>query len=268
MIENEESDTRKENLKIKLQRFMESGPNLKTRSMNRLNNIIEKIDKILLNASTSKSPDDLEAAFGATQNQNMALITMNPNLERSRRKSKAIIYQNSNDISNSTPTDEGFEMQTFTRERKYWKERSRSAKPSSSPKRRIEEDFTKTFSDSAVICRGRGLIYSENLSELNSGDNPRKSILNGVQNVQRKDQSSSSSGSVVMHQYSYNDQKRSETPDSDGTYVVEKSDLEKNQDANPREIFGSGSSARSNVTFTIVSEVPAPKPRKKKLLVQ
>ena len=257
LIETEDDDCRKENLKMKLQRFMESGPNLKTRSMNRLNNIIEKIDKILLNASSSKSPD-LEA-LGPIEDTNMTLVTTNPRLGRAKRKSKPVFYRNQSDnVLASTPNDEGLEMQTFTREIKPRKERARSAKSFRSH-RKMEEELLKTFSDSAVICRGREILYTENFDEFNLTDNLKKSDLENVHKDQRKIQSSSSSGSVVMHQYGYPKEKRPETPDSDGTYVVEKSDLEKNEDLQNGVIFGSGGSVRSNVTFTVVSEVGFPK---------
>lgn len=229
--------------------------------MHKLNTIIEKIDKILLNASSSKSPVDLEASV-PTHDTNMTLVTTNPKLERGKRKSKAVTYRNQSDnVLNST--HEGIEMQNFAQERKPWKVRARSAKSSRSP-RKMEEELLKTFSDSAVICRGKELLHTEDPDEINLADNFIQSGLRNVYEDQRKNQSSSSSGSVVLHQYGYPDEKRPETPDSDGTYVVERSDLEKNQDLPFGKIFGSGSSDRSNVTFTVVSEVPVPKSRKKK----
>ncbi|XP_033209980.1 jouberin-like isoform X2 [Belonocnema kinseyi] len=260
LIENEDDDNRKENLKMKLQRFMESGPSLKTRSMHKLNTIIEKIDKILLNTSSSKSPIDLEASV-PTQDKNMTLVTTNPKLDRGKRKSKAVTYRNQSENALNS-NQEGIEMQTFAQERKPWKVRARSAKSSRSP-RKMEEELLKTFSDSAVICRGKELLHTEDLDKINLADDMIKSSLRSVYEDKRKNQSSSSSGSVVLHQYGYPDEKRPETPDSDGTYVVEKSDLEKNQDLPSGKIFGSGSSDRSNVTFTVVSEVPVPKSRKK-----
>lgn len=250
------------NLKMKLQRFMESGPSLKTRSMNRLNNIIEKIDKILLNASSAKSPVDLEVAV-TSHDQNMTLITTNPKLERGKRNSKATIFkENSDDTLNSTNTEEAIEMQTFSRERKPWTERSKSAKVLRSP-RKMEEELLKTFSDSAVICKEKK-SQKKHKDEYNYFENLNKTEMISIYENQRKQLNSSSSGSVVIHQYGLPGKERPESPDSDGTYVVEKGDLEKNEDFHTGEISGSGSSIQSNVTFTVVSEISASKPRKKK----
>lgn len=266
LIENEDVEYRKVNLKMKLQRFMESGPSLKTRSMNRLNNIIEKIDRILLNASSAKSPVDLELAV-TNNEQNLSLVTTNPKLEREKRNSKSTIFKdNSDDTIHSTLTDEAIEMQTFPKERKPWTERSKSAKALRSP-RRMEEELLKTFSDSAVICREKKSLkkHRDEDEEVNYFENFNKTEMIQIYENQRKNLNSSSSGSVVIHQYGFPGKERPESPDSDGTYVVEKGDLEKNTDIQFEQVFGSGSSIKSNVTFTVVSEIADSKPRKKKI---
>ncbi|XP_051166559.1 uncharacterized protein LOC127284888 [Leptopilina boulardi] len=248
---------------MKLQRFMESGPSLKTRSMNRLNNIIEKIDKILLNASSAKSPVDLELAV---TDQNLSLVTTNPKYERDKKNLKpAEIFKDSDDTLNSTFTDEAIEMQIIAREKKPWTERSKSAKALRSP-RRMEEELLKTFSDSAVICREKKFQKKHREEDVvNYFENFNKTEMISIYENQRKNLTSGSSGSVIIHQYGFPDkEQRPESPDSDGTYVVEKGDLEKNDDFH----FGSGSSIKSNVTFTVVSEIASSKPRKKKSQVQ
>ncbi|XP_058792514.1 uncharacterized protein LOC131664986 [Phymastichus coffea] len=232
--EFKDEDEARKNLRGKLQRFMESGPNLKVKSLTRLNGIIEKIDRILMYATSQKSQDlDVESARNS-------VFTVEEKHPRSRM--------------------EMFELQELPVEnvqkkrKKKHRQRSRSARNALSPTPN-DFEFSKAFSDSAAFTR-KVSKFSDDSSTSN------RSVVRGNFTAERLDlkdigYNDTESGfkdsldTIVDGKEEYPSEEVLEDVESlksDDTYIVKKS---------------SDGSDRSNATFIIESELPVPMSRKK-----
>ncbi|XP_035728336.1 jouberin-like [Vespa mandarinia] len=266
-----------ESAKLKLRRLKETEEQLKSRSTSRLYNIIEKIDRILSN--TSRSSNDLESGQNFLFNdqdrdRNKSSTSFNQDDKKKEKiKSKKLsTLKNSNTdrsssyIESSSMSYDGKEMielKTFhvlkENDSDLNGRRTKSAKDSRRSKI-LQENTPKTFSDGATNSR-RNRVFRKEMSDDRIG--PLDFAI--TQEVQELKITSSSS------------------PESAGTYIVEKAEFEQNKDlnsvktsANERSISNSeknfvkmlesDSSLPSNATFTIENEIPISKPRKNKFI--
>lgn len=277
--------------RLKLRRLNETEETLKSRSANRLYNIIEKIDRILSNAS--RSSGDVECgknfAFDPETGRSKVLTRHNDDGEgggrANRRRNKAPSHMGAESHPNSyfgsstggSGHHEAFELKTLENMKTGdWnaKRRSRSAKEMRR-KDGYDDDLSKTFSDSAANCRKTRVHgdLARNVSpEIVESSFILRPNVNGsnVANFREND---------IFSNY------HSNSSGSAGTYVVGKgvdgnsdegsikllgnedlirSDTEGHSDVAKRS--GSESSVLSNATFTIENELPVPKPRRKKNL--
>ncbi|XP_076663658.1 uncharacterized protein LOC143366443 [Andrena cerasifolii] len=277
--------------RLKLRRLNETEETLKSRSANRLYNIIEKIDRILSNAS--RSSGDVESgknfAFDSETSRSKVLTRHDDDGEGggrvNRRRNKAQSHVGAESHPNSyfgsstggSGHREAFELKTLENMKAGdWnaKRRSRSAKEMRR-KGGYDDDLSKTFSDSAANCR-RAKVHDDlarNVSpEIAESSFILRPNVNGsnVANFREND---------LFCNY------HSNSSDSVGTYVVEKG-VDGNSDEGSIKLLGnedltrsdteghsdvakrseSESSVLSNATFTIENELPVPKPRRKKNL--
>ncbi|XP_023246722.1 jouberin-like [Copidosoma floridanum] len=233
VVGDDEAEERK-NLKGKLQKFIESGPNLKSRSLTRLNGIIEKIDRILMYATSQKSPPppgqqhlvDLESASAVGQRNREAfeLREMKERRGDSKRRQRSTSARN---VTCGSPT--------VHRETEFSKALSDSAAFNRKVSKFWSEESTSN-STNRSLSGGRGRVAVERL-DLEMGAGRRDSLDTIVDG--REDFPSEEVLDV-------------ESLKSDDTYVVSKD--------------GDNNSGRSNATFVIESEMPpVPKPRTKRL---
>ncbi|XP_014609981.1 PREDICTED: jouberin-like [Polistes canadensis] len=267
IFQDEANERRYESAKLKLQRLKETEEQLKSRSTSRLYNIIEKIDRILSN--TSRSSNDLESGRSCLfKNQDIyndrkklskKLSSMKDNIENDRSSS----YNESSSLSYDDK--EKIELKTFHVLKENYSDldidgrRSKSAKDSRRNKI-VQENTPKAFSDGAQSSR-RGQVFCKEISD------DRFDSLN----------------SVIKQEVHESKIISSTSPESAGTYIVEKAEFEQNHDlnsmktsANERSLndsektfvkmLESDSSLPSNATFTIENEIPIPKPRRNKFV--
>lgn len=216
-------------LVLKLQKFIETIPVPQFGNSTKMNNIIEKIDRILSNASSSRDADDLESA--------RVVESLRLDLR-----------------SNSDFSGETIRMKDMPSRRK---KRPKSAKNNSSCYSKKFEQMRSILSESPVNRKG-SLDVLIDYEEFNLESNTLTNV----------DSLATTSFFIDFEGSSMSDEKirkvrkslvNYDNLDSDGTYIVEKADVEKNDD------FGSSgdSSVKSNVTFTIENEqVPVPRPRR------
>ncbi|XP_031776804.1 jouberin-like isoform X1 [Nasonia vitripennis] len=242
LTEYKDNDDVRGQLRGKLQKFMESGPNLKAKSMNRLNGIIEKIDKILMYATNQKSPAmDLESA----RNSSVFMV-------EERHSREVFELQELPVVEHDSKRDK--------KSRKH-RPRSKSARNACSPTPK-EIEASKALSDSAAFNR-KVSRFSDDSS------NSNRSVVYGkfmverleLEKIEYVDTESGFKDSLDTIIDGKEDFPSEEVLDvqslkSDDTYVVDK---EKSADNSE----GNDSSERSNATFIIESEVPIPKPRKR-----
>ncbi|KAF7386845.1 hypothetical protein HZH66_011297 [Vespula vulgaris] len=273
-IFQDEENGKYESAKLKLRRLKETEEQLKSRSTSRLYNIIEKIDRILSN--TSRSSNDLESGQNflfKDQDKDKNKFSMSFNQDDKKKEKiklrKLSSLKNSNvdhsssyieSSSMSYDGKETIEMKTFhvlkENESDFNERRSKSAKDSTRSKI-VRENTPKTFSDGAVNSR-RNRVFRKEMSD--DHFSPSDFVIS--QEVHELKITSSSS------------------PESAGTYVVEKAELEQNKDsnsvktsANDRSInngdknfvkmLESDSSLPSNATFTLENEILISKSRRK-----
>nr|XP_050860903.1 jouberin-like isoform X1 [Vespula vulgaris]XP_050860904.1 jouberin-like isoform X1 [Vespula vulgaris] len=276
-IFQDEENGKYESAKLKLRRLKETEEQLKSRSTSRLYNIIEKIDRILSN--TSRSSNDLESGQNflfKDQDKDKNKFSMSFNQDDKKKEKiklrKLSSLKNSNvdhsssyieSSSMSYDGKETIEMKTFhvlkENESDFNERRSKSAKDSTRSKI-VRENTPKTFSDGAVNSR-RNRVFRKEMSD--DHFSPSDFVIS--QEVHELKITSSSS------------------PESAGTYVVEKAELEQNKDsnsvktsANDRSInngdknfvkmLESDSSLPSNATFTLENEILISKSRRKKFV--
>nr|XP_031830746.1 jouberin-like isoform X1 [Nomia melanderi] len=269
------------NAKLKLLRLNETEQTLKSRSANRLYNIIEKIDRILSN--TSRSPGDIETGsnfqYTRDTSKDGIFTVQNENMEKREMKTegeKSFAYLSADDHSHSCfessttssmkPMGNIVELKPVGKTRDLnTKKRSQSAKILKSNEV-YEDDVSKTFSDSAAN-------YQKNRAK--SRKNMESSFINPIRDRKPKE---------FLKQTSSNDD-YSNSSQSAGTYVIGKNDAEGNSDEGSIKLLGnevltengtennlkdihpgSDSSVISNATFTIENEMPIPLPRRKKNL--
>ena len=230
-------------LKGKLQNFIESGPNIRAKSLSRLNGIIEKIDRILMYATTQKSPAvDVESARQAT------IFTISE--KNSFDKSEMFELK---DFSQQ------YEEQVETKPTKH-RQRSKSARNACSPIPQ-EMEYVKAFSDSAAfnhkISRFSDDSSNSNRSIVQGNFVIEKLELEKMENMYKESGYKDSLDTIIDGKEDFPSEEvlDIESLKSDDTYVVSKdkdSSLGDNDD-----------SEKSNATFVIESEVPVPKPRKR-----
>jgi hypothetical protein len=231
-------------VKGKMEKIIGNGPNLRSKSMYRLNGIIEKIDRILMYATTQKSPAvDLESA------RDSSIFTVT---EREPRK-----------------TIESFELKELTQQKqknrsdrtsKKHRHRSKSARNSCSSIIQKEIESSKALSDSAAFNR-KVSRFSDDSS------NSTRSVVHKKFAIERLelDCLDTESGfkdsldTIVDGKEDFTSEEilDVESLKSDDTYVVSKDNSPESGD-NDNEL-----SDGSNATFVIESEIPIPKPRKK-----
>ncbi|KAK2584927.1 hypothetical protein KPH14_002522 [Odynerus spinipes] len=284
IFQETEENTRYEHAKLKLRQLKETEQQLKSRSTSRLYNIIEKIDRILSN--TSRSSNDVESGhsfvsrdqerdksrvltdFNETDNKREKIKSRKSRLARNVDRSSSYVD------SSSTSYDgkQVMELKTFhvLKENEAGRDqrRSRSAKTARSSKI-LQDNTPTTFSDGMANCR--------------KSRERRKGISNTVESTFIRGDRSDPPDSVMVREVQGPKINSSSSPESSGTYVVEKADFERNNDlnsvkplenersVNDREMnliktVGSDSSLLSNATFTIENEIPIPKPRRNKLV--
>ncbi|XP_015431262.1 PREDICTED: jouberin-like [Dufourea novaeangliae] len=284
-----EKDSKRTDTKMKLLRLNETEATMKSRSANRLYNIIEKIDRILSN--TSRSSGDIESGrnhtFTKETSKDRIFTIQNENIERRRtktRKNKSFAYWSGEDHSNSyfesstasSVKPEVMELERLGRTKagdSNTKKRSQSANVSKSNGIH-EDDAMKHFSDSTANYR-RNKDHDE-VVNMFAAKSIESSFIIPVKERKVKDCSKNNS---------FNND-RSNSSGSAGTYVVEKNNAGRNDDDGSMKLLGnedligtdtendlanvgrtgSDSSAISNATFTIENEVPIPMPRRKKNL--
>ncbi|XP_015178660.1 PREDICTED: jouberin-like isoform X2 [Polistes dominula] len=265
IFQDEENESKYESAKLKLQRLKETEEQLKSRSTSRLYNIIEKIDRILSN--TSRSSNDLESGqscfFKDQDNDRKKLSKKISSVKDYIVDHHSSSYNESSSLSYDDK--EKIEMKTFHVLQENYSDfdingrRSKSAKDSKRNKI-IQENTPKAFSDGA-----------------------QSSKRNRVFRKEMPDDRSDSLNSVIKQEVHESKIISSTSPESAGTYVVEKSEFEQNHDlnsvktsANERSLndsektfvkmLESDSSLPSNATFTIENEIPIPKPRRNKFV--
>lgn len=276
-IFQDEGNGKYESAKLKLRRLRETEEQLKSRSTSRLYNIIEKIDRILSN--TSRSSNDLESGQNVIfkdqdvdRNKFTASFNQDDKEKEKVKPKKLSTTRNSNADrsssyfeSSSTSYDgkETIEMKTFhvlnENDSDFDGGRSKSAKDSRRSKI-VRDNTPKTFSDGATYSR-RTRVSRKDISD----DRIGQSDFVIAQEVHELKITSSSS------------------PESAGTYIVEKAEFEQNKDLNSMKtsadersinnsdknivkMLESDSSLPSNATFTIENEIPISKPRKNKFV--
>lgn len=277
------SDVMYHDTKMKLQRLNEAGQTMKSRSTNRLYNIIEKIDRILSNSS--KSSGDIESGRNFTllqqSSESEVLTFLNENIEKQKKKLKknksaylTIEDQSSSYFeSNTTSSDKPKVVECYTLQSERtndWnrKERSRSAKEMRNSN--ISKDnTTKTFSDSATNYQKikaydeiTKTLLQENIEPdfaIEMEENNKKSITYKSNRLRKDDSDSTdSAGTYIIEK---NDIKGS---DKDSTKMFENRNIDLNDTENDSNIKDSrsGSSVLSSATFTIENEISILTPKK------
>ncbi|CAL7943597.1 unnamed protein product [Xylocopa violacea] len=271
--------------KIKLQRLNETGQTLKSRSANRLYNIIERIDRILSN--TSRSSGDIESGRNFTvlqeSSKSKVLTSLSENVEKQEKKIRedksAVLnvedqphsyFESSTSSGDKQKVVEFYALHDFKRDDWNTKKRSKSAKELRNSNI-SKDDMLKTFSDSATNYH-KIKVYNEITQTL-----LQENIESNFNTEMKKNDQKSTI-------YYKNDRLKSEDSNSSGstgTYIIEKDNMKNSgknsikvlrndlvlndieNDSNVAKYFESDSSVLSNATFTVENELPVPKPRKK-----
>lgn len=271
------SDIMYHDTKMKLQRLNEAGQTMKSRSANRLYNIIEKIDRILSNSS--KSSGDIESGRNFTllqqSSESKVLTFLNENIEKQKKKLKknksaylTIEDQSSSYFeSNTTSSDKPKVVECYTLQNERTNDRNRKERSRSANEMRnsniSKDDTTKTFSDSAtnyqkikVYDEFTKTLLQENIKPdfaIEMEENNKKSITYKSNRLRKDDSDSTdSAGTYIIEK---NDVKGS---DEDSTKMFENRNIDLNDTENDSNIKDSrsGSSVLSNATFTIENEIP------------
>lgn len=271
------SDIMYHDTKMKLQRLNEAGQTMKSRSANRLYNIIEKIDRILSNSS--KSSGDIESGRNFTllqqSSESKVLTFLNENIEKQKKKLKknksaylTIEDQSSSYFeSNTTSSDKPKVVECYTLQNERTNDRNRKERSRSANEMRnsniSKDDTTKTFSDSAtnyqkikVYDEITKTLLQENIKPdfaIEMEENNKKSITYKSNRLRKDDSDSTdSAGTYIIEK---NEVKGS---DEDSTKMFENRNIDLNDTENDSNIKDSrsGSSVLSNATFTIENEIP------------
>lgn len=255
------SDSR-EDLRSRLKLFNDSERQLKSRSTNRLSSIIAKIDKILSNSHSHNSVTRTLYDIEANRTEDLGLESPhysdyhNPNHHQEKVMPYVPpLFSTLEDNSTSGSRSETFEMIDLHNSRRHSdvnKIKSKSARSQTRHSLTHHDDDIddKIMSDGAAYNNRRLKTVSEKV-ETRSWTKIRVKDLKGNRNKNEdKD-----SNDVELGQGVCRDERHESSPESGGTYVVDKND-----DVN----IESESSVRSDVTFVIESEKPVPKPRKKR----
>lgn len=241
--------------KGKLQKFIvESGPNLKTKSMNRLNGIIEKIDRILMYATSQKSPGvDIESG------PNPSIFTIDDRLAQEPARNLEIF-----ELQEMPSEKAKAEMRT-----KKQRHRSRSARNACSPTPK-EAENSKAFSDSAAFIHKVSRFSDDSNSNSTVHDKfvVEKLEMKKVEYPDTESGFKDSLDTIVDGKEDFPSEENLdvESLKSDDTYIVEKKDGSSDR-SNATFVIDSEVSGlkmeKSNLTFTIRNEVPVPKPRRR-----
>ncbi|XP_057329039.1 jouberin-like [Microplitis mediator] len=257
------SDSR-EDLRSRLKLFNDSEQQLKSRSTNRLSSIIAKIDKILSNSNSHSAVTRTLYDIEANRTEDLGLESPhysdyhNPNHHQEKVMPYVPpLFSTLEDNSTSGSRSETFEMIDLHNSRRHSGKKNVKKIKSKSARSQTRHSLThhdddidnKTMSDGAAYNR-RLKTVSEKV-ETRSWTNIRVKDLKGNRN---RDEDKDSND-VELGQGICRDERHESSPESGGTYVVDKND-----DVN----IESESSVRSDVTFVIESEKPVPKPRKKR----
>ncbi|XP_011499272.1 PREDICTED: jouberin-like [Ceratosolen solmsi marchali] len=227
--------------------------NLKAKSLTRLNGIIEKIDRILMYATTQNSPDvDVESA------RDSSIFTVT-GVREARDKAMETIeleeLRSQNEKSRSEP-----------RAWRKHRHRSRSARNSTSALHK-EIEVTKALSDSAAFNRKVSRFSDESSNSNRSAHHKKKLVverleLDRIDGVESTDESGfkDSLGTIVDGKEEFPSEEilDIESLRSDDTYVVDKVKNNSAESADRHDL-----SDESNATFIIESDIPIAKPRKK-----
>ncbi|CAD1476593.1 unnamed protein product, partial [Heterotrigona itama] len=274
------SDTMCNDTKTKLQLLNETGQTMKSRSANRLYNIIEKIDRILSN--TSKSSGDIESGrnFVLLQesSESKLLTSLNKNIEKQKKKLRknkstnlSIEDKSSSYIeSSATSSDKPKVVECYTIQNERlndWnmKKRSKSAKEIRSSNI-FKDDISKTFSDSATNYQK--IKVHDEVTTISSQENIEPDFT-----IKENDKKL-----ITYHKNSLLKKDNSDSTDSTGTYIVEKNDVKDNDkdsmcerknlvlNSTESEVnvkySESNSSIPSNATFIIEDEISISKPKR------
>lgn len=242
--------------KGKLQKFIvESGPNLKTKSMNRLNGIIEKIDRILMYATSQKSPGMVDLESG----RNPSIFSVDDKLSRAPSRNLEIFELQ--ELPSERPKSE--------RRTKKPRHRSRSARNACSPTPK-EIENSKAFSDSAAFIRK----VSRFSDDSNSNSTVQEKFVVESLEMKKVEYPDTESGfkdsldTIVDGKEDFPSEENLdvESLKSDDTYIVEKKDGSSDR-SNATFVIEDEVSIpkmeKSNATFIIESDVPVPKPRRR-----
>ncbi|KAK9307479.1 hypothetical protein QLX08_002116 [Tetragonisca angustula] len=275
------NDTICNDTKTKLQLLNETGQTMKSRSANRLYNIIEKIDRILSN--TSKSSGDIESGTNFVllqeSSESKLLTSLNENIEKQKKKLRknksaylSIEDKSSSYIeSSATSSDKPKVVECYTIQNERltdcnMRKRSKSAKEIRSSNT-FKDDISKTFSDSATNYQK--IEVHDEVTKFSPQENIEPDFT-----IQEDDKKS------ITHKNSLFKKDDSDSTDSTGTYIVEKNDI-KDNDKDLMKMFEnktlvlnstesevnvkhseSDSSIPSNATFIIENEISVSKPKK------
>ncbi|XP_076280813.1 uncharacterized protein LOC143209283 [Lasioglossum baleicum] len=278
--ESLDKNTKYTDAKLKLMRLNETEETMKSRSANRLYNIIEKIDRILLN--TSRSSGDIECGKNVPFASKGEIFTIqNENVERRKtetEKKKSFAYLSGDDCSNSyfessttsstKPTRKVVESKPIRKSRDWKDNRSQSAKTLKSNEM-YEHEVLKTFSDSTANYqrnKARGTTKNMETSFTVPTEEKKMKPKEFLKASYFSNDSSNSSESVRTYVVEGGDVGGNN--DEGSIKLIESEDLiENDTDNDVKDIRpGSDSSVMSNATFTIENEVPVPLPRRKKNL--
>lgn len=258
--------SRQDFLRFKIQRLNESQEGLKSRSAARLNNIIEKIDKILVNTTLKRDLDSTQSS-SATRKQDSSTSKRG---DRSRARSRSSKRRSS--TSNAT-NEESIEMQDMSLARreiseneesmgsrqKFLRRKSRSVSrrriPSQSDLESEENRFAyKSSSESNRRTSSREKLFDVDVESNREKRLPRRRIR------RRREEGCSSvrdseSCVIVLKDLKHGSRSNPSTSDSAGTYTIDKDKSSNILNSDKMKASDTSSSAKSNATFTIENEL-------------
>ncbi|XP_048514162.1 jouberin-like [Athalia rosae] len=279
---NQDSNTRQELLRLKIERFNDSDEGLKSKSAARLNNIIEKIDKILINTTMKR---DLDSTRSSNQMRRQNLTQVSFHSERNsssknknKRRTRSLKSRNKCDSSTSNTDatmdlyDDSNELIEMQNVGSVSYETSENEKLSNPKKRHSRlTHHTSTAKDlpphSDAQTNENRFLYksSESLREAshqNEFDYP-SDAEEGLYHNQNQLTTSSNDKLprrnetciVVLENSNDNFPNNSSTPDSAETYTVGLNEFPKTSASDRNKATDTSSSAKSNATFIIENEV-------------
>lgn len=273
--------SRRELLKLKIQKLNDPEEGLKSRSAARLNSIIEKIDKILVNTTLKRDFNSADARMkdlsDASLKSDNKSSSRNTEGRRSRSCVNKIRYENSIPSTDETielyssRSGEFIEMQKMNSAENELSENEESISNSRrmrNPRVRSRANISlrNDEAESDKDCyRNTSRNRSIELPHVTSEENNFRETLTTEVNIDLEKRRSRSSKKLLYHKSedcvieleSMKDSSPS-TPDSFGTYTIEKNGLSSKPFPHTEIKPGystSSSSAKSSATFTIENEI-------------